>query len=44
MHDLKNNMDLTRIPKPTEKDFARVERYKAEYQKLLNVLHHSIKA
>ncbi len=35
MHDLENNMDITRIPEPTEKDFARIERYKAEYQKLL---------
>ena len=28
--DLKHNADLSRIPHPTEKDFARVERYKAE--------------
>lgn len=42
MHDLENNMDLSRIPKPTEKDLARLERYKVEYQKLLNVLKSSI--
>ena len=28
--DLRHNSDLSRIPHPTEKDFARVERYKAE--------------
>jgi len=38
MHDLESNMDLSRIPQPTEKDLARLERYKVEYQKLLNVL------
>ena len=38
MSDLKNNMDLSRIPQPTEKDLVRVERYKVEYEKLLNVL------
>ena len=32
MHDLENNMDLTRIPQPTTKDFARVERYRREYE------------
>ena len=42
MNDLKNNMDLNRIPQPTEKDLARIERYEKEYQKLLNVLHRSI--
>ncbi len=39
MYDLKNNMDITRISEPTEKHFARIERYKKEYQKLLSVLH-----
>lgn len=38
MHDLENNMDLTRISQPTDKDFARVERYKREYEFLLNAL------
>lgn len=38
MHDLENNMDLSRIPQPTEKDLTRLERYKAEYQKLLQSL------
>lgn len=27
--DLEDNMDLSRIPHPTAKDFARIERYKA---------------
>lgn len=26
--DLKHNMDISRIPTPTDKDFARVEKYK----------------
>ena len=26
--DLKHNMDLSRIPEPTEKDYARIEKYK----------------
>lgn len=43
MHDLENNMDLTRISHPTEKDLARLDRYKSEYQKLLNALHNDIK-
>ncbi len=38
MHDLENNMDISRIPHPAEKDLARIERYKKEYQKLLNEL------
>ncbi|MDE6521951.1 MAG: phosphohydrolase [Muribaculaceae bacterium] len=42
MNDLRNNMDLSRIPQPTEKDLARIERYVKEYQKLLNILHWSI--
>jgi (p)ppGpp synthase/HD superfamily hydrolase len=28
MADIKHNMDISRIPNPTEKDFARVEKYK----------------
>ena len=42
IHDLENNMDLSRIPHPTDKDLARIERYKAEYRKLLDCLQHSI--
>lgn len=42
MHDLENNMDLTRIPQPTTKDFARVERYRREYEFLTTVLHNCV--
>lgn len=42
MHDLENNMDLTRIPQPTTKDFARVERYRREYEFLTNALHNCV--
>ena len=31
LHDLTHNMDLSRIPNPTQKDYERVERYKSEY-------------
>ena len=31
LNDLTHNMDLSRIPRPTAKDFARIERYKKEY-------------
>jgi len=44
MHDLENNMDINRIAKPTEKDLARIERYKKEYQILVNTLHNTYKA
>ena len=35
LNDLKNNMDISRIPQPTEKDLERLERYKAEYAELM---------
>jgi len=38
LNDLRNNMDITRIPKPTEKDYARIERYKKEYDILMESL------
>ena len=31
LHDLTDNMDLSRIPNPTQKDYKRVERYTKEY-------------
>ena len=34
--DLRHNCDLSRIPRPCEKDFARVERYRAEIAFLKN--------
>lgn len=33
--DLHNNMDLSRIPNPTEKNLARIEKYKRVEKKLL---------
>lgn len=35
LNDLRNNMDISRIPEPTEKDLKRLERYKHEYERLL---------
>ena len=37
MNDLRHNMDLFRIPNPTDKDLTRVERYKKEYEKILQM-------
>ncbi len=31
-------MDITRITEPTEKDYARIERYKKEYDILMEAL------
>ncbi|WP_301198642.1 hypothetical protein [Bacteroides acidifaciens] len=38
LNDLRNNLDITRIPEPTEKDYARIERYKREYDILMEAL------
>lgn len=38
LNDLRNNMDITRIPAPTKKDYARMERYKKEYDILMEAL------
>lgn len=38
LHDLGNNMDISRIPSPEEKDYAMLERYKGEYRKLQEIL------
>lgn len=35
LNDLRNNMDISRIPRPTNKDLERLERYKAEYAELM---------
>ena len=32
--DLRDNMDLSRIAKPTERDFARIEKYRAALAQL----------
>lgn len=42
LHDLRNNMDISRIPEPTEKDYARLERYQKEYKTLIKALRNSI--
>lgn len=42
LNDLRNNMDITRIPAPTEKDYARIERYKKEYDILMEALHNRV--
>jgi hypothetical protein len=34
MADLTDNMDFKRIPKPTEKDFARLRKYHRAWQRL----------
>lgn len=38
LNDLRNNLDITRIPEPTEKDYARIERYRKEYDILMEAL------
>ena len=39
LNDLSNNMDLTRIPNPTENDRRRNDRYCSEYDFLLDKLY-----
>lgn len=38
LNDLRHNMDISRIPKPTDKDFERLKRYKKEYRTILEYL------
>lgn len=38
LHDLENNMDLSRITSPSQKDLERVARYKQEYAQLQEML------
>lgn len=40
LHDLKSNLDLTRIENPEGKDFERARRYKDEYETLFSKLSH----
>lgn len=42
LNDLRSNMDISRIPEPSEKDYARLERYKKEYQTLIEASHNGI--
>lgn len=34
--DIKDNMNIDRIPNPTEKDYARIEKYKRALEKLMS--------
>lgn len=38
LNDMRNNMDISRIPSPTPRDLERLERYKAEYRILMEML------
>ncbi|MCH5233714.1 MAG: hypothetical protein J1E16_00325 [Muribaculaceae bacterium] len=39
INDLESNMDLSRIPNPTNKDLQRLERYKKEYEDIRQALY-----
>ena len=41
--DLQDNMNLSRIANPTEKDYARLEKYKKAHEKLWNCVWKNIK-
>ena len=38
LNDLRHNMDISRFPNPTEKDYIRLERYQKEYEALMEML------
>lgn len=42
LNDLRNNMDIGRIPHPTKKDLERLERYKVEYDELIERFFESV--
>ena len=37
LNDLRHNMDISRLPNPTEKDYIRLERYQKEYETLMEM-------
>ena len=37
LNDLRHNMDISRLPNPTEKDYIRLERYQKEYEALMEM-------
>lgn len=37
LNDLRHNMDISRLPNPTEKDYVRLERYQKEYEALMEM-------
>ena len=38
LNDLRHNMDISRLPNPTEKAYVRLERYQKEYEMLMEML------
>ena len=38
LNDLRHNMDISRLPNSTEKDYVRLERYQEEYEMLMEML------
>ena len=42
LNDLRSNMDVSRIAEPTEKNKERLERYKLEYERLMNAFQEQI--
>ena len=38
LNDMRSNMDISRIPSPSPRDLERLERYKAEYNTLTEML------
>ena len=38
LNDLRHNMDISRIPNPTEKGIARIKKYHYEYEQLKKML------
>ena len=44
LNDLRHNMDISRLPNPTEKDYIRLERYQKEYEALMEMLREACKS
>ena len=42
LNDLQHNMDISRIPEPTERDMERIERYGKEYIQLMEMFEEMI--
>ena len=43
LNDLRHNMDISRLPNPTEKDYVRVKRYQKEYEMLMEMFREACK-
>ena len=37
LNDLRHNMDISRLPNPSEKDYVRLKRYQKEYEVLMGM-------